>query len=133
VASPDPEGTVRTVLGCISEGRYGDLAGFLTDDFVFELPFGPEGFKGPFDKASFDAMQQATFRAFDDFRLTVTEVHTCADSGAVVVEYASDATVAANGRPYRNRYIGVFRVRDDQLTFWREFNDPDVVTKAFAP
>jgi ketosteroid isomerase-like protein len=127
-----PFAVVKSVLACISEGRHGDIASHLTDDFQFELPYGGD-FGGPFDKASFDAMQRATFKMFTNFRIGPTEVHVCADPGKVVVEYESEAQVAANGRPYRNRYVGVFEVRDHRIASWKEFHNPEAVTKAFAP
>jgi uncharacterized protein len=124
---------VKAVLRCISEGRHDDIAGHLNDSFSFELPYGPDGFRGPFDKAGFDALQRGTFRQFTKFVIAPTEVHPCADSGKVIVEYESEAEIAATGRPYRNRYIGVFEVRGGRIDRWREFHNPEAVTKAFAP
>ena len=84
-----PFAVVKAVLACISEGRHADIASHLTDDFQFELPYGGD-FGGPFDKASFDGMQRATFKMFANFRIAPTEVHACSERGKVVVEYESD-------------------------------------------
>jgi ketosteroid isomerase-like protein len=40
--------------------------------------------------------------------------------------------VAANGRPYRNRYVTLIRFRDHgQVTLWREYYDAGEVVRAF--
>jgi ketosteroid isomerase-like protein len=127
------EATVRAVVDCVSSGRFDDILGHVTDDFAFELPYGPKGFGGPFDKTSFDVMQRATFALFSSFRLELTELHPGLDPDDLVAEYRSEATVKANGRDYRNRYVGIFRLRDGRIASWKEFHDQKKADEALGP
>jgi ketosteroid isomerase-like protein len=40
--------------------------------------------------------------------------------------------VAASGKPYRNRSIGVLRFRDGKVLAWREYHNPEVATQALS-
>ena len=61
------------------------------------------------------------------------ELHELADPDALVVEYQSDGLVRSTGKPYRNRYIGVFRFRDGRICAWREFHNPEITAIAMRP
>lgn len=126
------EALVRDVMELISSARYGEMVERCHDDLVFELPYGPVGMPSSFDKPTFAAMQEATFKLFDGFRIEPLEFHRMVDPDELVVEYASHATVAATGAEYQNRYIGVFRFSDGRIVAWREFHNPEVVARAFA-
>lgn len=53
-------------------------------------------------------------------------------SRTVVMEYRSEGT-ATTGRPYRNRYVSVFRVgADASIELWREYFDPLAITEALV-
>jgi ketosteroid isomerase-like protein len=41
--------------------------------------------------------------------------------------------VRATGKPYRNRYIGVFRFRGGRICAWREFHNPEITAIAMTP
>ena len=61
---------------------------------------------------------------FDGFTIAPDEVILGADPDVAVVTYASDATVRHNGKPYRNRYVGIFRFRGDEIVSWRRVPQP---------
>lgn len=116
----------REVVATISSGEYEQLRSCITDDLVFELPYGPESMPKRFDGAdTWIQMSVATFAMFRSFRLELDEVHDCLDPDELVAEYHSDAEVAHNGNAYRNRYIGVLRFRDGKISAWKEFHNPD--------
>ncbi|TQC44595.1 nuclear transport factor 2 family protein [Rhodococcus sp. WS4] len=101
-----------------------DLDAYLegcTDDLALELPFG-EAFRLE-GKASVRAALTQAFQAVS-FELTVREVHRCSDPDELVVEYESSGSVVADGAPYSNSYLGVFRFRDGALCFHCEYADP---------
>jgi ketosteroid isomerase-like protein len=115
----------ETVLATISAGEFEQLAQYMTDDLVFDLPYGPDFMPNPIEGLeTWNQMQLMTFQLFDAFRLELIEVHDCVDPDELVAEYRSDATVKRNGNAYRNRYIGVVRFRDGKIAQWREFHDP---------
>jgi ketosteroid isomerase-like protein len=120
----------RDVVATISRGEYEQLRPCITDDFVFELPYGPASMPRRFDGAEpWIQMSLTTFGMFRSFRLELDEVHDCLDPDELIAEYHSAAVVAHNGNDYRNRYIGVLRFRDGRICAWREFHNPDA-TKA---
>jgi ketosteroid isomerase-like protein len=60
-------------------------------------------------------------------------VYELADPDLLIVEYQSDGLVRATGKPYRNRYIGVFRFRSGRICAWREFHNPEITAIAMRP
>src|SRR5437764_6926752 len=98
------EKVFHEVLALISAGRHNDMVDLMHEDLVFELPYGPEGMRGPHNKRAFAGMQDYVFSMFTDFSIGVTELHPGLDPNALVVEYASECTVTATGGPYNNRY-----------------------------
>jgi len=117
---------VRRVLAHITAAEYDRLAELVTEDLVFELPYAaapiPNEFHG---RATWDAMQRGTFAMFDSFRNEPTAIYETGDPDVVIAEYQSDAVVKRNGRPYRNRYVGIFRFRDGRICAWREYHNPE--------
>ena len=114
-----------SVLATISAGQFDRLAEFMTDDLVFDLPYGPDFIPNPIvGLEQWNQMQLMTFKLFRSFALELDEVHECLDPDELVAEYRSDAVVARNGNAYRNRYIGVLRFRAGKISHWREFHNP---------
>jgi ketosteroid isomerase-like protein len=115
----------ETVLATISAGEFEQLVQYMTDDLVFDLPYGPDFMPNPIEGLeTWNQMQLMTFQLFSSFRLELIEIHECVDPDELVAEYRSEAVVKRNGNAYRNRYIGVVRFRDGKIAHWREFHDP---------
>ena len=54
----------RTVLATVSAGQFDDLAEFMTDDLVFDLPYGPDFLPNPIEGLeAWNQMQLMTFAA----------------------------------------------------------------------
>jgi uncharacterized protein len=114
-----------SVLARISAGEFDRLAELMTEDLVFDLPYGPDFIPNPIEgRDQWNQMQLMTFQLFKSFRQTLDAVHACVDPDELVAEYHSDAEVKRNGNAYRNRYIGVLRFRDGMISHWREYHDP---------
>ena len=123
---------VLKIMGHISAGELPEMIDLMHEDLVFELPYGGDLMPGPVNKQFFAAIQEPTFSQFSRFSIGPTEFHAMLDPDQLVVEYRSDAEVAATGKAYLNRYIGVFRFRDGKVVEWKEFHNPDIVSEAFA-
>ena len=114
-----------TVLETVSAGRFEDLGESMTDDLVFELPYGPDFIPNPIEGLeAWNQMQLMTFALFSSFHLELLEFHDCLDPDELIAEDRSEAKVIRNGNDYRNRYIGVLRFRDGKISHWREFHNP---------
>ena len=100
-----------------------------------ELPFAPGKMaRSHVGKAAIGEFQRFARDTFSEFSMTVDAIHETADPHVVVAEHRSDAVVAENGRPYRNRYVTFFTFDDDgRITNWREYYDAGVVVQAFRP
>jgi uncharacterized protein len=119
----------------LSARDYDGVADLLADDVEFDLAYAPEGL--PMPTVGRDAVRGLVVgiigAMFDPFVITVRSVYPGAEPGLLVAEYASDGTVTHNGKQYVNRYVGIFRVRDGRIAFWREYHDPEQATRALAP
>jgi ketosteroid isomerase-like protein len=114
------------VVATISRGEYERLRSHMTDDLVFELPYGPDFMPKRFEGVEpWIQMSLMTFKMFSSFQLELTAVHDCLDPDELVAEYRSDAVVARNGNNYRNEYVGILRFRDGRIAAWKEFHNPD--------
>ena len=113
--------------------RVDELIEYFADDAVMELPFAPGRMAKRHDgKDAILAFQRATRDSFSSFAMAVDAIHETADANVIIAEHRSDGIVAANGRPYRNRYVTVFTFDDGGLvTNWREYYDAGVVVRAF--
>jgi ketosteroid isomerase-like protein len=114
-ASKDPEGFLR----------------HIGDDFIYESPFyssvspvhGRDGMR---------SMLQAVATIFRTVRFDVIEAFAGSDPGRVVVECRGDGVVASTGTPYRNHYVMLLQFRDNKVTSWREFSNPEVYRNALS-
>jgi ketosteroid isomerase-like protein len=102
-----------------------------TEDLVMELPYGdgPSVIEG---REAVRAHLRGAFKALQ-FRLDLTAVHETVDPEMAVAEYVSEGRVTSTGKRYANVYIGVYWFRDGLICRVREFYDPLVAIKAFAP
>ena len=125
---------VEKAFGLLSQMRHRELADLITDDIDFELPFGP-GQKALVvrGRERWLALNDATWPAFSRFSLAIRAVHEQSDPDSLIVEYESDGEVRATRKPYRNRYIGVFRFRNGRIAAWREFHNPEITAIAMTP
>ncbi len=115
-----------SVIETVSAGKFDELGTYMTDDLIFELPYGPDFIPNPIEGLeAWNAMQLMTFKLFSSFVLQLVEVHECVDPDELIFEYRSDAVVERNGNAYKNRYIGVVRFRDGKISHWREFHNPE--------
>jgi ketosteroid isomerase-like protein len=126
--------TVEKAFGLLSQQRHKEIAELITDDIDFELPYGPVQ-KALAVRGSdrWIALNDATWPAFARFSLAITNVYELVDPDMLVVEYQSDGEVRATKKPYRNRYIGVFRFRGGRICAWREFHNPEITAIAMTP
>ena len=107
--------------GLVDGGHFFDL---LADDVVFEfiitVPGYPRRVEG---RQNLIEIYRGYHQAFFLDRCFDLRVHRASDS-TVTLEYASEGTAVASGRPYGNRYISVVTIRDRKIVHWRDYLDP---------
>ena len=128
------EQTVRDLFARLSARDFDAMAELLADDVEFDLRYAPEMLPMPTrGKDAVRALVGDVIGAmFDPFAIEVQNVYLGAEPDLVFAEYQSDGTVVHNGNQYTNRYIGMFRVDDGGIRFWREYHDPEQATKALG-
>ena len=140
-AGDEPNATARTelvraYLDALQRQDADALCALVTDDFVLEVPLGTSGVH--------DGSDTMAWRGIEDFRanyaehfptvlssqkLTDIAIRPTLDPEFVYAEAMGDMMLA-NGRPYRNRYVFRFRIRDGRISELLEFANP--VTGAIA-
>lgn len=107
----------------------------LADDAVIETPFAPPGrprrFRGREEFLAFAQAGRASLPVqFEECRELA--VHETADPEVIVVEYELAGTVTTTGRRAAAPFIGVLRVRNGQITGWREYQDAVAIAHALG-
>lgn len=134
MASLDREATVRALFERLSGRDFDGVVELLHDDVEFDLAYAPDFLEMPVRgrAAMHELLTNFIGAMFDPFRIEATATYPGEDGDTVVAEYRSDAVVTHNHRPYLNRYVGIFRFRDDRIMFWREYHNPEAATAAMS-
>ena len=107
--------------GLAGGGHFFDL---LADDVVFEFIITVPGYpRRPEGRQELIGLYRGYHEAFFLDRCFDLRVHR-ADDPTVTLEYASEGTATATGRPYGNRYFPVVTIRDRKIVRWRDYLDP---------
>jgi|ERR1700730_1899615 len=122
--------TLRRAMAGITALDTGAVWAELHDSAAFELPF--EHAVPDCDRDSFLQLLSMMFIMFKKFEITITDIYDLVDPGMLVARYRSDAMGRDKPVIYQNEYIGIFRFRDGKITFWREYNNPEVAHVAVA-
>jgi ketosteroid isomerase-like protein len=126
--------TVRALFTRLSARDFESMGELLDDDVEFDLAFAPEFLPMPTKgrTAVLELVGNVIGGMFEPFSIGITELYPGADPEVIVAEYASDAVVKHNGNRYENRYVGIFRVVEGKVTFWREYHNPEEATRALS-
>jgi uncharacterized protein len=122
--------SVRRAFVGIGNADADEMLANYTEDLVLELPYAapPTVLEG---REYVRSYLKSAFEVFK-FRLDITEVHECTDPDKLVVEYVSEGRVETTGKPYTNRYIGVYWFREGSICRVREFYDSLLSVQAMA-
>jgi ketosteroid isomerase-like protein len=101
-------------------------AALLAEDVVVEVPFAPSGrpqrFVGRDQFLAFaNAGRAALPVRFDNCRQIA--IHQTSDPDVLVVEYELRGTFTTTGQPGAATFIAVLRIRNGQITLWREYQN----------
>lgn len=113
------------VLADLSAGRVDELLTHFTDDVEMSVPFMTAGLtRECHGKAELRELLSWAAKSFDPFRVFPQRSWDLVQDG-VVVQYATDAIHKPSGKPYINKYLGLFFfTEDDLISEWVEYADP---------
>lgn len=127
---------VRAYLEALERQDPDALCALVTDDFVLEVPLSLSGNNDPGEAMAWRGIEDFRANYAEYFptvltsqRLTDVAIRPTVDADIVYAEALGDMTLA-NGRPYKNRYVFRFRLRDGKICELLEFANP--VTGAIA-
>ena len=102
----------------------------VTDNFTFEIVSALKEFPPIRGRAHFAAAETANLLRLFPEGLKM-KLGTIICEGPHVAVLAEADTVAANGRPYRQRYNFYLRFEGDNIAEGREYNDTNLVRETF--
>jgi ketosteroid isomerase-like protein len=122
--------TLRRAMGGITALDADGIRAELHDAAAFELPF--ETAVPDCDRDSFLQLLSMMFVMFKKFDITITDIYDLVDPNVLVARYQSDAVGREKPVSYQNEYIGIFRFLHGKITYWREYNNPEIAHAAVA-
>jgi ketosteroid isomerase-like protein len=123
----------REFLACMERKDKEGMLALLADDSVMECVLGLDGDNAP--RTFWDSLTSAedhytrAFDAVESIELTEVVINQALDPTLVFVEALGSMTMS-NGRPYDNRYVFRFELRDGKIARLREYCNP--VTAAIS-
>jgi uncharacterized protein len=98
----------------------------MSDDFLFTIPFAPDWFQVRHEgKENALRFLNSVRDLMDPENLHDLRIDTCAgDASDVIAEYKSATRMKATNLPYRNEYIGRFRICEGKIAAFAEYLDP---------
>ena len=122
----------RQWLDVLPEGRFDDLPGRISPDFVLRLPYAPPGVPEEFrGRELAQLVLSASAKGRSKLILAdVTMLRT--EDPELVVTTATGKATMANGRIYENSYVIFTRIRDGMVIEHIEYLNPLKVIEASA-
>ena len=102
----------------------------ITEDFTFEIVSALKEFPPIRGRANFASVETANLLKLFPNGLRM-KLGTIICEGPHVALLAEADTVAANGRPYRQRYNFYLRFDGDKIAEGREYNDTNLIREVF--
>ena len=99
----------------------------MTDDLVFDLPYGPDFIPNPIDGLEpWNADAADDVRDVHLVRADLDEVHACLDPDELIAEYRSEAVVAAQRQRRTATATSAWSASATaRSAHWNEFHNPD--------
>jgi len=122
------------MLGHLGRKEFDEFQSYLADDFLQEWPYlaspdQPPSLRGP--RALRDMIEIGT-QPFDPFAYRISRFYHMEDPDTLIVEYSSHSAYRPRNSPYSNLYLGIVRLRDGKIVYWKEYLNPMVVMEALG-
>jgi ketosteroid isomerase-like protein len=128
---------VRAFLKAIAVSDMKSLAVAVTDDVIYEMPFSETGSTDPggFRRYAGAAEVVEFWRGMSGSGIKSAssedvELSISGDGSRVFIEQRGNMTMP-DGKPYRNRYVFRFDIRDGRVSHVREYLNPIISAYAF--
>jgi uncharacterized protein len=123
-------GLARAWLEVMPEGRFDAFPGTVAEDFVLRLPFVPEGIPPEFRGRDIArAALAGSARGRSPLVLRDLVLRRTDDPELVLATARGEATMAS-GKPYRNEYVILIRIRGTAVIEHTEYLNPLAIMAA---
>jgi ketosteroid isomerase-like protein len=117
-------------LEVMPEGRFDEFSGEIAEDFVLRLPFVPEGIPSEFrGRETARAALAGSARNRGPLVLRDLVIRATDDPELVLATARGEATMAS-GKPYRNEYVILIRIREGCVIEHTEYLNPLAIMAA---
>lgn len=122
-SSPTPQALAERLFAALAKEDLPAAAALFAPGAEFVLPYNPNGDASDTGIRRFPAMGYVTVatRSYDSIDFNERVFTPAADGTTLTVEAEGDLTVAANGQPYRNRYVFKFETAGGKITRVTEY------------
>ncbi len=132
-SATDGRALIESILQDVSAGNTEAATSRMAPEIRLRMPFAPPGMPDLIEGREQVHRFLATVpRTFSPLTATVTSAQALTEPGGWVFEYEGDGVARATGRPYRNRYVGLFSLEGALLTQWTEYYNPSVLLFALG-
>lgn len=115
---------IREYVAAVNAWDFDRLEQLLDEQAVLELPYVPPGVESRYEgRATMLAFMREVAKHIPSENQHDLKLDTLHDEpGTVIATYKSDMRI--DGRPYRNQYVGVFKVHNGRVKLFVEYFDP---------
>lgn len=115
---------VRDYIDALNGWDFPRLEQLIDEHAVMHLPYVPPGVESRYEgRANMIAFMREVAKSIPCENLHDLKLDTLHDApGDVIGIYKSDMRIS--GRPYRNEYITLFKIRNGRVTYFGEYFDP---------
>ena len=115
----------------IGQGKWDEWIELWADDGVLEFPFAPPGRQSIYrGKDEILAYMKAASGKMKIDGITAMRVQPALDPHAVTVELTVTGAMLKTGKPYNQRFVFFFEVKDGKLAAYREYWNPLITIDA---
>lgn len=125
--------TLKAMLQACGVKDFDKGMSYLTEDVYCDWPYlpipdMPDTMVGRDTLHKFFVEGQADFAGLS---YEIQNIFDMLDPDLLIAEYDSHSRHLESGIPYNNKYLGIFRFRDGQISYWREYIDPLTIKAVF--
>ncbi len=128
--SADLPPAVQKLFDAMNSRKGAGMADLFVEDAEFHMPFAPDGGVIKGKAAILGLITGTAFNTFDPLKIEIIASYPMRDPDMFAVEYKSDGKCKPTGRPYRNTYVSIVRLRGGKIALWKEYFNPLAVMDA---
>jgi ketosteroid isomerase-like protein len=97
------------------------------------MPFAPAGFPQRLEgRAAIRQQYEGLPKNFASMKFPDLQIYRTADPAVVWATWRGEIPIEATGKPYNNRYAGLFKLRDGRVIEFHEYFNPLILLEAFG-